>query len=155
MLKSSSHQTGFTLLELMLVIGMMVIIASLSRDFYGSFTGRAQLENNAKTIIYDLRNTRDKAMNGLEDRNWGVHFVNSTNDYYEIFSTPSNYSNASTTVLVMNYLKNGIVYSFPAEGASTDIIFNKISGQAASSSIIVKTGLVERVISIQPQGLIN
>ena len=155
MLKGNSHRSGFTLLELTLVIGMIVIIATMSRDFFGSFVGGAQLENNAKTIIFDLRNTRDKAMNGLEDRNWGIHFVNSTNDYYEIFSTPTNYSDLAKKILVTSYLQNSIIFSSPAEGVNSDIIFTKINGQAASSSIIIKAGINQRTISVQPQGLIN
>ncbi|MFZ2310792.1 MAG: hypothetical protein WAW11_04600, partial [Patescibacteria group bacterium] len=96
-----------------------------------------------------------KAMNGLEDQNWGIHFVNSTNDYYEIFSTPSNYSDVAKKILVTSYLQNGITFSSPAEGVDADIIFIKINGQVASSSIIIKTGANQRVISIQSQGLIN
>jgi hypothetical protein len=155
MIKRASHQSGFTLLELTLVIGMIVIIATMSRDFFGSFVSPSQLENNAKTIIFDLRNTRDKAMNGLEDRNWGIHFVNGANDYYEVFSTPTNYSDLAKSTLVTSYLQNGIIFNSPAEGVNTDIIFAKINGQVASSSIIIKAGANQRVISIQPQGLIN
>ena len=155
MIKRASHQSGFTLLELTLVIGMIVIIATMSRDFFGSFVSPSQLENNAKTIIFDLRNTRDKAMNGLEDRNWGIHFVNGDNDYYEVFSTPTNYSDLAKNIFVTSYLQNGIIFNSPAEGVNTDIIFTKINGQVASSSIIIKTGSNQRVISIQPQGLIN
>jgi len=152
---SKQNKNGFTLLELVLVIGMIVIIASISRDFYGSFVGGAQLENSAKVIIYDLRNTRDKAMNGLEDKNWGIHFVNGASDYYEIFSTPTNYSDLAKATLVTSYLPSGITYSSPAEGVNSDILFTKISGQVASSSIIIKAGLTERPIFIQAQGLIN
>lgn len=155
MLKGSSHRSGFTLLELTLVIGMIVIIATMSRDFFGSFVSPSQVENNAKTIIFDLRNTRDKAMNGLEDRNWGIRFINGTNDYYEIFSTPTNYSDLAKQTLVTSYLQNGIIFSSPTEGVNSDIIFTKISGQVASSSIIIKASSNLRTISVQPQGLIN
>lgn len=146
---------GFTLLEVLLVIAVLVIIAAMSRDFYGSFVSGAQLEANTKTTIYDLRNTRDKAMNGQDDKFWGIHFVNSTDDYYEIFSTLSNYSDQSKTTIVKVYLKNGINFSLPAEGINTDIIFNKISGTTTAANIILKAGLAEKIISIKEQGLIN
>lgn len=152
---TKSHQNGFTLLELMLVIGILVIIATISRDFYGSFVPGAQLEDNAKTIIYDLRNTRDKAMNGQDSRLWGIHFFNGASDYYEIFSTPTDYSDVTKTILVTNYLRNGIIFSSPAEGNNLDIIFNQISGQVASSSVTIKTGSLERTVFVQGQGLIN
>lgn len=148
-------QGGFTLLELILVIAILVIIATVGRDFYGSFVSGAQIEANAKTIIYDLRNTRDKAMNGQDDRIWGIHFVNDVSDYYEVFSTPSNYLDQAKTILVTSYLKNGISFSLPTEGANTDIIFSKISGTTTVANINIKAGLTEKSISINDQGLIN
>lgn len=154
-MKINKLQTGFTLLELMLVIAILVILATMSRDFFGSFVPGAQLEDNAKTIIYDLRNTRDKAMNGQDDRLWGIHFINGASDYYEIFSTPTDYNDVAKTVILSNYLKNNIIFSSPVEGSSLDIIFGKISGQVASSSVIIKTGNNTRTISVGAQGLIN
>jgi prepilin-type N-terminal cleavage/methylation domain-containing protein len=150
-----SAKSGFTLLEILLVVGVLVIIAAVSRDFYGSFVSGAQLDANSKTIIYDIRNTRDKAMNGQDDRRWGVHFVNGSNDYYETFSTPTDYSDGAKVIGVTTYLSNGVKFSYPAEGANTDIIFEKISGLATSSSIIISGGQNLKTISISSQGLIN
>lgn len=149
------QKSGFTLLELMLVIGVLVVIATMSRDFYGSFVPEAQVEENAKTIIYDLRNTRDKAMNGQDDRSWGVHFVNGASDYYEIFSTPTDYSDVGKTILLTSYLRNNITFNTPSEGGNLDIIFSKISGQVSSSSITIKSGSNQKTIFIKEQGLID
>lgn len=154
-MKINKLQTGFTLLELMLVIAILVILATMSRDFFGNFVPGVQLEDNAKTIIYDLRNTRDKAMNGQDDRLWGIHFINGASDYYEIFSTPTDYNDVAKTVILSSYLKNNIIFSSPAESSNLDIIFGKISGQVASSSVIIKSGNNTRTIFIGAQGLIN
>ena len=151
---NKSHSSGFTLLELMLVIGILVIIASMSRDFYGSYVPSAQLEDNAQTIIYDLRNTRDKAMNGQDSKLWGIHF-NGTSNYYEIFSTPTDYSDLTKTVLTTVYLRNNVIFSSPSTGNNLDIIFNKINGLTASSSVTVQSGSATRTVFIQAQGLIN
>jgi prepilin-type N-terminal cleavage/methylation domain-containing protein len=144
-------KSGFTLLELLLVIGILVVIAGISTDFYGNFVSSVQLEDNAKTIIYDLRNTRDKAMNGQNDLNWGIHFVDSVNDYYEIFPTSNGYSERVLSQVTTNYLNNGI----SLQTVPSDIIFSKISGWASSTSVTIKAGLATRTISIQEQGLIN
>jgi prepilin-type N-terminal cleavage/methylation domain-containing protein len=150
-----NYKSGFTLLELLLVIALMVIIAAMSRDFYGSFVSGAQLDANVRTIVYDLRNTRDKAMNGLSDQNWGVHFVNGASDYYEIFSSASDYSDLNKTIVVTTYLRNGNIFSSPAEGATTDVLFGKISGTSTAATIIVNAGQATKTITIKPEGLVN
>jgi prepilin-type N-terminal cleavage/methylation domain-containing protein len=150
-----TSKEGFTLLEILLVVGILVVIAAMSRDFYGSFVSGAQLSDNADTIIYDLRSTRDKAMNGQDDRIWGIHFVNGANDYYEIFSTPSDYTDLSKIINVTSYLKAGVSFSYPAESQSIDIIFNKISGTTTAANIILNSGLDTKTISVQGQGLVN
>jgi hypothetical protein len=94
-------------------------------------------------------------MNGQDDRIWGVHFVNSSSDYYEVFSTPSNYADLAKTVLVTSYLKTGINFSYPADGQSVDIIFSKISGTTTAANIIINAGLDTKTISVQGQGLVN
>lgn len=150
-----SPKRGFTLLEILLVIGVLVVIAAMSRDFYGSFVGGAQLDENASTIIYDIRNTRDKAMNGQDDRLWGIHFVNGGADYYETFSSPTNYSDPAKAVNVTSYLKTGITFSYPSEGQNVDIIFSKIGGTTTPANILIQAGISTRTISIKGQGLVN
>lgn len=146
---------GFTLLELLLVIGVLVIIVAMSRDFYGSYVSGSQLGSSASMLSFDLRNTRDKAMNGQDDRNWGMNFVNGASDYYEIFSTPTDYANPAKTLITTFYLSNGITFSAPSEGNNINIIFNKISGTTTPAGIIINAGLDSKAISVQTQGLIN
>jgi prepilin-type N-terminal cleavage/methylation domain-containing protein len=149
------NKSGFTLLELMLVMAILVIIAFVSRDLYTNFALDTTIDNNSKTIMFDLRSARDKAMNGQDDDNWGIHFVNATSDYYEIFSTPTNYASASTTIESTNYLNGNVTFSSPATGNSVDIIFTKISGLATATDIIIISGTNQRTISVKSQGLIN
>lgn len=149
------NKSGFTLLELMLVMAILVIIALASRDIYNNFALDTSIDNNSKTIMFDLRSARDRAMNGQNDYNWGIHFVNSASDYYEIFSTPTNYASASTTIESTNYLNGNTTFSSPSAGNSIDIIFTKISGLATATDIIIVSGSNQRTISVKSQGLIN
>lgn len=150
------NKSGFTLLELMLVMTILVIIAMVGREFYGNFALDANIDNSAKTIMFDLRSARDKAMNGQDSDNWGIHFVNGASDYYEIFSTPTNYASASTTIESTTYLSGNIVFSSPPSASSSDIIFNSISGLVATdTSVVILSGTNSRTISVKSQGLIN
>jgi prepilin-type N-terminal cleavage/methylation domain-containing protein len=151
----SVDKKGFTLFELMLVIAVMAIIATLSRDFYTNFALDATIDNNAKTIMFDLRSARDKAMNGQNNSNWGLHFINSNSDYYQTFYSPTNYADAAKVIESSSYLHGSNKFSSPAEGSSTDIIFSKISGSASATDIIIISGSNARTISVNAQGLVN
>jgi len=146
---------GFTLIEIIIVVSIMVIVALISREFYGSFAMESSVENSAGTIVFDLRNARDKAMTGQGGNNWGIHFINSTNDYYQVFSSPTDYSHASKTIETTTYLSGNIKFSTPAESATADIIFTKLSGNATDTSITIFSGQKQKTISVKTQGLID
>jgi prepilin-type N-terminal cleavage/methylation domain-containing protein len=148
-------KTGFTLLEMMLVIAMLAIIVFVSREFYGSFALDATVDNSAKTITFDLRNVRDRAMNGQNDSNWGIHFANASDDYYEIFSTPTNYADVAKVIESKNYLSGNIKFSSPSEGNNLDVIFTKVSGTTFDASVIIMYGTNQKTITVKAQGLIN
>ena len=151
------NKSGFTILELMLVMALLVIIAMASREVYNGFALGANIDNVSKTIIFDLRSARSSAMNGQDSYNWGVHFVNATStsdtDYYEIFSTPTNY--ASTTKKTTVFLSNGIGFSTPSVGTTLDIIFTSLSGTSSAANIIVTSVSNQKTVSVNSEGLVN
>lgn len=84
---NNSHQSlarnsmkGFTLLELMIVIGLIVALAMMtlpySMDFYRSRT----LEEETRSLSSILDRARSNAISGRMDSNWGVYFE-SDNSY--------------------------------------------------------------------------
>lgn len=92
-------------------------------------------------IIFDLKQAQAKAMAGEEGRKWGVHFINNSEDYYEIFSTPTNYDDASKTIETTLYLSASISFTAPIASASSTVIFDKIKGITAGTSIIVVSSI--------------
>lgn len=150
-----NNKQGFTLLELMLVMALLVVIALASREVYNGFALGTNIDNVSKTIIFDLRAARNSAMNGQEANNWGIHFVNSTSDYYEIFASPSNYSDGSKSVKMTVYLSSGINFSSPSEGNNTDIIFTSLSGTSSSANINVISASTQKTVSVNSEGLVN
>lgn len=152
---NANNQKGFTLLEILLVVTILAIFATISRDFYANYVKGIGLESNQKIIISSLKLARDKAMNGLEDRNWGVHFVNGSKDYYEIFSSPTSYADGARKTIETDYLSNNIVYFSPIEGVNKDVVFNKINATTTAETIIISADNIQKAISISTQGNIE
>ncbi|MEK7493637.1 MAG: type II secretion system protein, partial [Patescibacteria group bacterium] len=85
------HEKGFTILELILVIGIFAVIAGVATVQLANFQRGTVLESTSKDVVSALRLAHDKAMLG-EDGNsngqgdpWGIRFANSTADTYASF----------------------------------------------------------------------
>lgn len=148
-------KSSFTLLELMLVMSILVVIALVSREVYSGFALGKNIDNISKTIVFDLRSARSNAMNGQEDNNWGIRFVNSTSDYYEIFTSPTVYGASFSAVRTTVYLDSGISFSSPGEGNTQDILFTKLSGTSTTANINIISASNQKIISVNSEGLIN
>lgn len=129
--------SGITLIETLLVIGVLAVLAVTGAGIYRNYSKNVELEANVNAIISDLKGVQSKAINGEEDLKWGIHFINSTNDSYEIFSTATDYLGG--TVKRTAPLTDRITFSTPSEGANYDIIFNKIRGTVDAQKQVVLT----------------
>lgn len=152
----NSSKKGFTLLELLIVIAILSLLSVAGVASYRSFGKNIQVGGITRTMAADIRQAQAKAMVGEGGFKWGVHFVNSANDYYEIFSTPDVYSNGSRITISTTTLPSSIIFSDPSSGNTKDVIFNKISGTitTATSTTLVSENLT-KTINISAIGTID
>lgn len=139
---------GFSLLELLIVMAIVVTLAAAGSGMYRNFGKNVELSSTAQTIAADLRHMQSKAMVGEGGFKWGAHIVNTTpDDYYVLFSTSgTSYLDGTTVSLATTTLSKAIAFSDPVEGALKDIIFNKISGTTtATTTTITSEGLTQTV----------
>ncbi len=110
---------GFTLLEILLVIGiisiLLVFIAPLSLDFYKS----QQLETQAQSVIQTLRRAQSKAMAVELDSSFGVYI---TDQNYTLFKGNS---------YITRDVQYDEIFDFPEiinVGGLNEIVFLKSDG---------------------------
>ncbi|MHB8071053.1 MAG: pilus assembly FimT family protein [Candidatus Cryosericum sp.] len=70
---------GFTLVELMVVVGIVTILACASALYAGRYVGRRQLESAGFTLVQDLRRVQADAIFTRTDRK--VQFIPGSNWY--------------------------------------------------------------------------
>jgi len=146
---------GLTLIEVLLALTVLVIMGTLSIGAYRNYAKNVELDMTVKTIRAELSELRGKALNGESRLNWGAHFVNSTNDYYELFSSPTNYSDVNKVIKSTTYLKTTVNFSSPGSGSNTDVIFNKITGGVDSNvGITITSEGQDKSINISTIGAI-
>ncbi|OGM90724.1 hypothetical protein A2999_00615 [Candidatus Wolfebacteria bacterium RIFCSPLOWO2_01_FULL_38_11] len=142
---------GFTLLEILIVFAILAILSAISVGFYKNYAINSEMDLVKKAMIANLKQARSKSMTGEEGLKWGIHFINSEDDYYEIFSTPADYSSASTTIFSATYFPKTISFIEPI--TSSTIIFNKINGMiSATSTVIFSSQIATSTITITPAG---
>lgn len=65
---------GFTLVELMIVIGITTILTGVSSVVYGNLQKSTQLNDISAQISQNLRLAREQSLAGLNDKSHGVKF---------------------------------------------------------------------------------
>lgn len=150
-------QKGFTLLELLLSIAVLLILTVAAREFYAGYIRSNELDTAARMLAADLAMARSKAMAGGSDYHWGVHLVNQAGapDYYEIFASPAGYASASTTTKQTVYLPKVVDFSDPAVGNSKDVVFNRLTGASSATSTTISTLDSARTVFVSDNGLIH
>lgn len=143
---------GFTLMEVLLVIAILAVLTAISAPMYRSFIKTSELNSVSKTIISFLKEARSKSMSGNLGLKWGVHFVNSSADYYESFSTPTDYNDSSKNVVATTSLPLGVNFTEPV--STSNIIFGKINGTTTATTTITFTSAdnESKTVTVTPIG---
>ncbi len=156
----SKYLKAFTMVELLIVIGIMVIMAGIGGGSYFALRDRERIDQMANRIVGDMRATIARTQAQENGQQWGIHFDNvvSTAPFYAIWYGAS-YA-GGTTVQKVTFVTTGLMFTAPASGASTDMVFTKPYGlpSAAASVTIGSTALTTataRTISIDTNGNIT
>lgn len=128
--------TGFTLLELLIVIAIVSVLATAGVVTYANSQRKVVLTTSAEHISSVLRLARQRAVGQEQGLEWGVHFENPAGGagFYEIFKGAS-YSTSSVTEKF--FLQSPVIFSQPASGNSINVIFSKRTGTTDAQYDIV------------------
>jgi len=146
---------GFSLLELLIVISIISIVGAIGTGFYVNYGKNIGIKSVSVAIASDLKYSQSKSMIGEGGFKWGLHFVNGTLDYYEIFSTPTDYNDGAKVVISKKYLSDNTSFSDVNIPTTKDIIFNKISGSTTTSNVIIVSASLSKTIDVSSIGNIS
>jgi len=132
---------GFTLLELIISVGIIGIVASVGLFALEGVRSRKTLGYETDKLIETLREAQQNSISELELAYWGIFAdaVSGGSDTYKIFYASSVGAVASTTYRTV-ILPPQIEFSAPAQGSSSTVTFFKISGVPdASTTLTLQT----------------
>lgn len=135
---------GFTLIEVIVAVGIMVILLGLTIAGYRSFSRNINLETVGSQIVIVLDDARSRTLASLNDRGYGVRFQSNT---YTLLADPNE----------VHPLPSGVEFaSVTLAGGGTDVMFNRLTGTTSQpGSVVLRlTGKpsITQAITISAQG---
>ncbi|MCA9391815.1 prepilin-type N-terminal cleavage/methylation domain-containing protein [candidate division WWE3 bacterium] len=140
-----AYERGFTLIELIVVIGVLLLLAGAAAPIYGNFQVRTQIREATTTVVTSLRNARERSVARIDDSTYGVYFASGSSEvvlfkgdsyagrdqnYDEIYPITSSLTMSSTfTADAITFTKGlgiaseggGVVISSSAESSTVSV----------------------------------
>jgi prepilin-type N-terminal cleavage/methylation domain-containing protein len=139
--------TGFSLVELIMVIGIFSLIISISTSGFNSFKSHSNLAIGVGGVVEAIRLAQSSAQSGKGDSAWGVKILS---DEVVVFKG-SDYSGRDTSFDEHLNFQGGV----SASGLS-EIIFEKITGKTVNvGDVFISNTSGEQKLSINSFGTIN
>lgn len=147
-----SHDTGFTLVEILVVLGIFVFIAVLGLFLSTTTLRNSSFGSDINIVASVLQRARSRATANINESSHGVRLDGSG---YTIFQGPPPLTFASRVTSLDESIQAGAAFSF-LPIATIDIIFTQLSGESSfSGPIVITNGFNTATISLNYEGQIS
>jgi len=121
---------GFTLVEIMLVVGIIGLLTTISTSVYNSFKTHENLEITTIGVVEAIRHAQGNSQSGKGDSSWGVKVLASS----AVIFKGSSYASRDTSADQSLGFSGGV----EASGLS-EIVFTKIIGSTTDTGTVTLT----------------
>lgn len=138
---------GLTLLEIVIVLGLVAVLTGLTAIFSSQALRNAEFDRARETIRNELVAAQSDTIGGTNDSAWGVAFTSSTLTRYR----GASYATRDTSFDRVTTFNSNVTIS-----GTTDIPFTRPSGiPSASATIVISSDTLHATTTINPAGLIS
>jgi prepilin-type N-terminal cleavage/methylation domain-containing protein len=137
-----SSNSGFTLLEIILVIALISILTGITIPVYQSYQNRNDLESTLSLVKHLLSKAQLMSQASVLDSSWGVHL-----EQYEItLFRGSDFSSRDTTFDQTTQVYGGSV-------VDGEVVFEKFTGHTTTTDIDITNSNETLVVNINQNGI--
>lgn len=131
-MKRFSHHKGFSLVEMLIVISILMVILAIALYSFTTAKSKKQLEIAVNSIDFKLEEAKTNALAGKNGKNFGIQFSSTTYVYFSGNSyNPSDTTNSSTTIASNLQISTSI--------AGDTVIFSRLTGMPQATGTITVT----------------
>lgn len=148
---------GFTLIELIIVIGASAIFIATSVGVYISFLKRSYLDVAAREMQSVINLARSQTISSEESQRFGVHIDDINNEY--IFFSGDSYIVGDPENEIFAVHERVSISSLNFQGGGSDIIFDRLTGETSAYGVVTLedsvNSLFKREICINRSGIVE
>lgn len=150
-------QRGLSILETVVIIGLLSFLAALGLPVAHDFTLRQDLPAARRDIVHILRRAQLRAMLDEDGTNVGVRFVSGTGTAYTLFRGSSwEMRDADVDEEYRMPSGIGVTFALPGNSSPVDILFSRGRGKPnVSGGIYVSSGIASTIVNIGSEGQIR
>jgi prepilin-type N-terminal cleavage/methylation domain-containing protein len=145
---------GFTLIEIVIVIGILGVLSTISMVTFISFKNTQGINKDSEAIVEMLQQARTQTLSSQNASVYGVHFGTTSVTLF----AGSTYSAGVATNEVYNFLSADTVLSVTLTGGGNDVIFSRLTGETTQNGTIVissTSATITRTVSVFKTGVIE
>ncbi len=129
-MKHLDYKKGFTLIEMSIIIGILIVLVSISASALLLFNKESDLSSNAEEIISALRQAQNKSLASEGPSRYGVYFNSTSSPNQYILFKGLDYVSRDPSFDDINDLPDNIeIYEIDLDGGN-EVVFERITGIA-------------------------
>lgn len=150
---------GVTIIELIVVIAILVILATISVSTLQFFQRESGLNNNTEEVISTLRLAQSKALASEGASQYGVYFDDTTSPHQYILFKGIDFTSRDSSFDEIQKLPEVVEFSNINLDGGNEVVFNRVSGitdQSGNISLRLRTDSSKtRIIYIESSGQVS
>ena len=125
-------ENGFTLLELIVVVAILVIVGAISIPSIVSLQKIPQLNNTSEEIINTLRIAQNKTLSSEQNSQYGVYFNTATSPHQYILFKGVSFALRDSSFDQIYSISSIIEFYAVNTGGNNEVVFDKLTGSTAN-----------------------
>ena len=148
----SNEQRAFSVMEIIVVIAVLGLIASLVLAQFNKIRSTQVLNNSVATVLSSLHKARSQTSASINSSVYGVHFQS---DQVILF-TGTTYTAGTSSNESIAIISPATISSISLTGGASDLYFNRLSGAPSKTgTVTVTASSVSKIITIDATGNVS